>query len=333
MAEHREDPREHPVDAEGQSESGANPEDAGSRESASDRQAIAEQRALVTADFASARPPQREELVRVLSRVCEDPIEVNAVIEEIQGLSGEPLRVYIKSLERVLAARLELQGERLEAQGAKLDTQHEDLRAQGARLDAQGERLDAQGAKLEKHSEAISSLRAEIRIQSMKIDAQSEKIDAQDSKIDALSEKVEKHGEAIGSLRAEIRIQGTKIDAQGVKLDAHAKETRAEIRALDVKLVEQIGSLHREFRLVLRLMLAVFMLLATLGFFSLFMQSCSRRGESNVGTEASQTVAEPHTEMPSSSAASPEPSAEAPETGETVKADGEEPASTPDATR
>ena len=311
MAEHREDPREHPVDAEGQSESGANPEDAGSRESASDRQAIAEQRALVTEDFASARPPQREELVRVLSRVCEDPIEVNAVIEEIQGLSGEPLRVYIKSLERVLAARLEFQGERLEAQGAKLDTQHEDLRAQGARL-------DAQGAKLEKHSEAISSLRAEIRIQSTKIDAQSEKIDAQDSKIDALGEKVEKHGEAIGSLRAEIRIQSTKIDAQG-------KETRAEIRVL----VEQIESLRRQFRLVLTL----FTLLAALGFFGWFMQSCSRRDVSNVGVGASQTIAEPRAETPSSSAEPREPSAEAPETDETVEADGEEPASTPDATR
>ena len=236
--------------------------------------------------------------------MCEDPIEVNAVIEEIQGLSGEPLRVYIKSLERVLTARLELQGERLEAQGAKLDTQHEDLRAQGARL-------DAQGARLEKHSEAISSLGAEIRIQSTKIDAQSEKIDAQNSKIDSLSEKVEKHGEQIGTLRAEIQAQS------------------AEIRALKAILVEQIESLRRQFRLVLTL----FTLLAALGFFGWFMQSCSRRDQSNVGVGASQTIAEPRAETPSSSAEPREPSAEAPETGETVEADGEEPASTPDATR
>ena len=184
------------------------------------------------------------------------------MIEEIQGLSGEPLRVYIKSLERVLAARLELQSERLEIQGEKLDTQHEDLRAQGARLDALGERLEKQG-------EAISSLGADVRIQS------------------------------------------------------------AEIRALKAILVEQIKSLRRQFRLVLTL----FTLLAALGFFGWFMQSCSRRVDSNVGVGASQTIAEPREVTPSSPAAPPEPSANAPETDETAEVEGERPASDPNPTR
>ena len=262
MAEPREDPGEHPADPEGRSESGSNPDDAGSRESVSGSQTVAEQRTPIAGDITSARPPQREELVRVLSRVCEDPIEVNAVIEEIQGLSGEPLRVYIKSLERVLAARLELQSERLEIQGEKLDTQHEDLRAQGARLDAQGERLEKQG-------EAISSLGADVRAQS------------------------------------------------------------AEIRALKAILVEQIESLRREHRIVL----GVLMLLATLGIFGWFTQSCSRRVEPNGGVGASQTIPEPREVTPSSPAAPPGPSAESLETDETAEVEGERPASDPDVTR
>ena len=67
-------------------------------------------------------PPRREELVRVLSRVSEDPIVVDALVEEIQALLGGPLFVYLKSLENALVAKLEIQDERHEAQGAKLDT-------------------------------------------------------------------------------------------------------------------------------------------------------------------------------------------------------------------
>ena len=219
------------------------------------------------------------------------------MIEEIQGLSGEPLHVYIKSLERVLAARLELQGERL-------DTQHDDIRALGARIEKQGEQIGSLGNE-------TGSLRAEIRAQSAQLDAQDTKRDALGDKIDAQNKKID--------------AQNEKIDAQNEKIDAQ----RAETRALHEKLVEQIESLRREHRIVL----GVLMLLATLGIFGWFTQSCSRRVDSNVGVGASQTIAEPREVTPSSPAASPEPSAESLETDETAEVEGERSASDPNPTR
>ena len=226
------------------------------------------------------------------------------MIEEIQGLSGEPLHVYIKSLERVLAARLELQGERL-------DTQHDDIRALSARIEKQGEQIGSLGNE-------TGSLRAEIR-------AQSAQLDAQDTKRDALGDKIDAQNKKIDAQNEKIDAQNEKIDAQNEKIDAQ----RAETRALHEKLVEQIESLRREHRIVL----GVLMLLATLGIFGWFTQSCSRRVEPNGGVGASQTIPEPREVTPSSPAAPPGPSAESLETDETAEVEGERPASDPDVTR
>ena len=279
MAEPREDPREHPADAGDRSESSPNPESAGSQESASDPQTIVEQSIPITAELLSTRPPQREELVRVLSSVCEDPIVVDALVEEIQALSGEPLHVFIKSLENVLAARLEIQG-------ARLDTQHEENRAHGARL--------------EKHSEEIGSLRTEVRV---------------------LSAKVDTHG--------------TKIDALGEKIDTHGT-ILAEMRALNVKLSEQIQSLRdqiQSLRHQYRLLLALFVVLVGLGLLDWLPQSCSRRPESVGGAEASQTDPEPGADALNSPEMPREPSAESLETDATNEADGDRSAPDSDAAR
>ena len=126
---------------------------------------------------------------------------------------------------------------------------------------------------------------------------------------------------------------GTKIDTQGTIL--------AEIRTLNVKLVEQIQSLHtlndnlvEEFRLLRResrLILALFVLLAGLGLLGWLPQSCSRRGESLGGAEASQT--DPERGADALNSLPREPSAESLETDAGIKADGDRSASDPDATR
>ena len=343
MAEPREDPREHPADAGDRSESSPNPESTGSHESASDPQTIAEQSIPITAEFLSRRPAQREELVRVLSRVCEDPIMVDALVEEIQALSGEPLHVYIKSLENVLAARLEIQG-------ARLDTQHEEIRTQGARLEKQGEeigslhtevrvlsgKVDTQGAQIERlgtqmerRGEEIGSLRTEVRDLSAKVDTQNTKIETRGAQIERLGTQMEKRGEEIGSLRTEVRDLSTKVDTQNTKIDMQGTAILAEMRALHDKLVEQIRSLRHQYRLLL----ALLGLLVGLGLLGWLPQSCSRRAESVGGAEASQTDPEPGADALNSSELPPEPSAESLETDATTGADGDRSASDPDATR
>ena len=235
---------------------------------------------------------------------------VDALVEEIQALSDEPLHVYIKSLENVLAARLEIQGERHEAQGARLDTQHEEIRTQGARLEKQGEQIgslhteiqvlsgkvDTRGAQIErlgtqmeKRGEEIGSLRTEVRDLSAKVDTQNTKIDMQGAQIERLGTQMEKRGEEIGSLRTEVRDLSTKVDTQNTKIDMQGTAILAEMRALHDKLVEQIRSLRHQYRLLL----ALLGLLVGLGLLGWLPQSCSRRAESVGGAEASQTDPEP----------------------------------------
>ncbi len=233
---------------------------------------------------------------------------VDALVEEIQALSDEPLHVYIKSLENVLAARLEIQGERHEAQGARLDTQHEEIRTQGARLEKQGEE--------------IGSLHTEVQVLSGKVDTQG-------AQIERLGTQMEKRGEEIGSLRTEVRDLSAKVDTQNTKIDMQGTAILAEMRSLHDKLVEQIRSLRHQYRLLL----ALLGLLVGLGLLGWLPQSCSRRAESVGGAEASQTDPEPGADALNSSELPPEPSAESLETDATTGADGDRSASDPDATR
>ena len=260
VSERREELSEHPADSGGRSESAPNPDRAGSHETRADTETIAEQSIPITSTLLPTGPPQRERLVRVLSDVCKDPVEVDAVIEEIKGLSGERLYLYIKSVEIVVATRLDAQGQRLDAQG-------EELRAQG-------EELRAHGAKIEKNTEELGTLRAEIH-----------------------------------ALRAELKAQGTS--------------TQAQIGAL----TKEIQSLRNENRFTL----GVFALVIALGVFGWLGDGCSRRVDSSIGGEASQTVGEQGGDALGSSEATREASAESGETDETAGADGERSAAAPEA--
>lgn len=258
VTERREELSEHPADSGGRAESAPNPDRAGSHETRADPETIAEQSIPITSTLLPMGPPQRERLVRVLSDVCKDPVEVDAVIEEIKGLSGERLYLYIKSLEIVVATRLDAQGQRLDAQGEQLR--------------AQGEEFRAQGAKIEKNTEVLGTLRAEIH-----------------------------------ALRAELEAQGTA--------------TQAQIGALR----QEIQSLRNENRFTL----GVFALVIALGVFGWLGDGCSRRIDSNVGVEASQTVGEHGGDALGSTEATREASAESVETDETAETDGERSASAP----
>ena len=212
MTESHEDPRERRADTGGRSESGSDPQSPTPQESASDLGTIIEQRTPVTSAVLSKRPPERETLASVLSQVCKDPIEIDAVIKEIGARSDELVQISIKMLELVLSTELETQGE-------SLDKQHEEIRAQSANIDKQGEdlaslraKLFSQGAKLHEHNEALASQCGEIRAR----------------------------GEKLASLGGEVRAIGTKLDALGMKLDAGFYALRSDIR-----------SLRREMRLML----------------------------------------------------------------------------------
>ena len=174
MTEFREDPSERPADAGGSSKSAPNPDRAGSHETGSDPETIAEQSIPITSTLLPMGPPQRERLARVLSDVCKDPVEVDAVIEEIKGLSGERLYLYIKSLEIVVATRLDAQGQRLDAHGEQLRDHSEQLREHGARI--------------EKNTEALGTLRAEIHAQRVELKAQGTATQAQ---IRALTKEIQ----------------------------------------------------------------------------------------------------------------------------------------------
>lgn len=174
MTESREDPSERPADAGGSSKSAPNPDRAGSHETGSDPETIAEQSIPITSTLLPTGPPQRERLVRVLSDVCKDPGEVDAVIEEIKGLSGERLYLYIKSLEIVVATRLDAQGQRLDAHGEQLREHTEQLREHGA--------------KIEKNTEALGTLCAEIHAQRVELKAQGTATQAQ---IRALTKEIQ----------------------------------------------------------------------------------------------------------------------------------------------
>lgn len=157
MTAPREDPRERPIAASARSESGPNPESAGSQESESDPKAVAEQRIPVPAPSLASRPASRQTLVRLLSRVSEDPVEVDAAITEIGELSGERVYLYIKSLEFVISTRLDAQAGRLDALSGKVDKR-------GEQLDALSGKVDTLSAKVDKHGEQIESLRRENHI-------------------------------------------------------------------------------------------------------------------------------------------------------------------------
>ena len=181
MKEPHEDPRENPAGAGGRSESGPDPDSAGSPDSASDPRTVAEQSAPRLATLLATRPPEPKALKRFLSRLFDDPDDVDAVIQEIEALSGERVQIAIYVLESVLLTRLEAQDAKLEAQTKEIGSLTAEVRAQGARLDKQGDQigelkgearalkagLGALGVKLDSAvqelTESIASIRRENR--------------------------------------------------------------------------------------------------------------------------------------------------------------------------
>ena len=316
VAERQEETSEHPADATRRTESAPNPESGGSQESASDPQAVAEQSTPISSALPSTRPPPREVLVRVLSRVSESPIEIDAAIEEMKGLAGQQLHGYIETLELVLSARLDAQGDRLDTHNGEIRVLGQKIDTQGAatqtQFKAQGEKIDTQGAaaqtQFKAQGERIDANTSEIRALSAKVDAQDA---ANQAQFKAQGEKIDANTSEIRALRAETKAQGT--------------ETRAQFGALDVK----IESLRREHRLTKFL----FASLIALGVFGWLGDGCSRRVESNGGAEASQTAAESSGDARSSAAATREPSEESLETDETAEADSEESGVDPEARR
>ena len=289
MTAPREDPRERPIAASARSESGPNPESAGSQESESDPKAVAEQRIPVPAPSLASRPASRQTLVRLLSRVSEDPVEVDAAITEIGELSGERVYLYIKSLEFVISTRLDAQAGRLDALSGKVDKR-------GEQLDALSGKVDTLSAKVDKHGEQIGELSA--------------KVDKHGEQIGELSAKVDKHGEQLDALSGKVDTLSGKVDRQGEQL--HALSAKVD------KHGEQIESLRRENHIIL----AVVTLIAALGIIDWLPLSCSRPAQSNVGAEAAQTSTEPSADEPGSPAVRGAPSAEPLEPEETEGTDG-----------
>ena len=176
MIESQENPSENPADAEGRSESGVDPSGAASQERGSNPQTSTERRVPITPILLESPPPRPKALIRVLSRVCEDRDEVDAVVEEIEGRLGHRVRIAIKALEAILLNDLQSQRE-------SLDAQQVSIRAQTARIDAQ--------------DREIGSLTREIRVHDAEIRVNGSKSDALDERVDAL-------GKEIGSLKTEV---------------------------------------------------------------------------------------------------------------------------------
>ena len=183
MIESQENPSENPADAEGRSESGVDPSGAASQERGSNPRTSTERRVPITPILLEPKPPRPEALIRVLSRVCEDRDEVDAVVEEIGGRLGHRVQIAIKALEAILVNDLQTQRE-------SLDAQQVSIRAQTARIDAQTARIDAQDRE-------IGSLAREIRMHDAEIRVNGSKSDALDERVDAL-------GKEIGSLKTEV---------------------------------------------------------------------------------------------------------------------------------
>ena len=183
MIESQENPSENPADAEGRSESGVDPSGAASQERGSNPRTSTERRVPITPILFEPKPPRPEALIRVLSRVCEDRDEVDAVVEEIEGRLGHRVRIAIKLLEAMLMNDLQGQRESLDAQQVLIQEQGAATRAQTARIDAQGRE--------------IGSLAREIRVHDAEIRVNGSRSDALDERVDAL-------GKEIGSLKTEV---------------------------------------------------------------------------------------------------------------------------------
>ena len=164
MIECQENPSENAANAEGRSESGLNPRGAASQELGSNPQTSAERRVPITPILLESKPPRPQALIRVLSRVCADRDEVDAVVEEIGGQLGHRVHIAIKALESNLLNDLQRQRESLDAQ--KVST-----RAQTARIDAQTARIDAQGREIGSLARELGVHGAEIRVNGSKSDA------------------------------------------------------------------------------------------------------------------------------------------------------------------
>ena len=190
MIESQENPSENPADAEGRSESGVDPSGAASQERGSNPRTSTERRVPITPILFEPKPPRPEALIRVLSRVCEDRDEVDAVVEEIEGRLGHRVRIAIKALEAILVNDLQSQRESLDAQQVSIREQCAATWAQTARIDAQTARIDAQGRE-------IGSLAREIRVHDAEIRVNGSRSDALDERVDAL-------GKEIGSLKTEV---------------------------------------------------------------------------------------------------------------------------------
>ena len=171
MIESQENPSENPADAEGRSESGVDPSGAASQERGSNPRTSTERRVPITPILLEPKPPRPEALIRVLSRVCEDRDEVDAVVEEIGGRLGHRVQIAIKALEAILVNDLQTQRESLDAQQVSIRAQTARIDAQTGRIDALGERVGAQGAAIQENGSAI-------RVNGSRIDALDERVDA-----------------------------------------------------------------------------------------------------------------------------------------------------------
>ena len=163
---------------------------AASQERGSNPQTSAERRVPITPILLEPKPPRPEALIRVLSRVCEDRDEVDAVVEEIGGRLGHRVHIAIKAVEANLVNDLQRQRESLDAQQVAIREQRAAIREQRAAIREQTARIDAQGRE-------ISSLAREIRVHDAEIRVNGSKSDALDERVDAL-------GKEIGSLKTEV---------------------------------------------------------------------------------------------------------------------------------
>ena len=199
-----EDPRENQADVGGSTESGPNSDSTGSQEGASNTRTVAEQSAPLLATLLATRPPERKALKRFLSRLCDDPDEVDAVIQEIEALSAERVQISIRVLEWVLLKRLDALDARLDARDARLDAQTKEIRSLTAEVRAQSERIDKQGDRTDQQGGQIAELTAEIVELKGEARALNAGLAALGVKLDSA---VQKLTESNASLRRENRIK------------------------------------------------------------------------------------------------------------------------------
>ena len=171
MTNPHEDPRENQADAGGSKESGPNPDSSGAPESASDPRTVAEQSAPALATLLATRPPQPRALKRFLSGLFDNPDDVDAVIQEIEALSGERAQISIIVLESVLLTRLDAQDAKLDAQDARPDAQSKEISSLTAVVRAQGEKIAHQGEQIAELKGETRALRADVGALGVKLDS------------------------------------------------------------------------------------------------------------------------------------------------------------------